>query len=115
MATLGKPYTFAAMAILIVDSGSTKCEWSVTGKRTQQSFFTQGMSPYFLAAAQLEAVVRQELLPQAGKLRPEAVFFYGTGTKDPANARVVKKVLEQVWPNIPVMVHNDLTGAFTGG
>lgn len=99
------------MAILIADSGSTKCEWAMVSAHKQENWITGGMSPYFLDAQQMEHLVRTELLPHLEDARPEAVYFYGTGCKDKANARRVAAVLEAVFPAAAVSVDNDMAGA----
>ena len=55
------------MAILIADSGSTKCEWCLLNNGRKKIIFTQGMSPYFLNSEQVQAVIRTELLPKIKK------------------------------------------------
>ena len=105
------------MAFIIADSGSTKCEWRIAepGKKGKtRSLFTQGMSPYFLNAAEMEAILRNELLPQLKKQDIQSVFFYGTGCKNPENARMVKKVLQHVFTGARVAVSHDLMGAARG-
>src|SRR5687768_10507723 len=99
------------MSKLIADSGATKCEWSMVNGKKQNTFFTQGMSPYFLNAEQIENVIREELLSKTEKSDPEAVHFYGTGNKNPDNARRTKRVLEKVFPDAVVTVSHDLLGA----
>ena len=99
------------MAILIADSGSTKCEWRWVGARNSSSYFTQGMSPYFLTPAQMENVIMNELKKQMKKGDPDEVHFYGTGMKNPRNAKAIKKVLEKVFPAAEVTVDHDLLGA----
>jgi glucosamine kinase len=103
-------FTLAAMSILIADSGSTKCEWCLTGSRKTKSYFTQGMSPYFLSAEQMQQVIEQELKNRL-KDKPEEVHFYGTGNKNPLNARMLRKVLQKAFPGVEVTVDHDLFGA----
>jgi glucosamine kinase len=98
------------MPILIADSGSTKCEWTVVGARKTRSYFTQGMSPYFLSAEQMEGVIEGELKKNL-KQNPEEVHFYGTGNKNPRNAKMIAKVLQQAFPGAEVSVDHDLLGA----
>lgn len=100
------------MAILIADSGATKCEWCLVqqGKRPK-TVITQGISPYFLNATQIEAVVRNELLPELGRSIPTELYFYGTGCANPANARLVKKALRMVYGQADIQVTHDLLGA----
>lgn len=98
------------MAILIADSGSTKCEWRWVGARKSASFFTQGMSPYFLTPEKMEEAINTELKTQMKRTDPDAVYFYGTGNKDPRNAKRTKKVLEKTFPTAEVTVNHDLLG-----
>jgi glucosamine kinase len=100
------------MAILIADSGATKCEWCVTGKRRKPEVaFTQGISPYFLNTVQIESLIRNELLPQLPKTAITTVYYYGTGCANPANALSVKKAIQNVFPDAEVFVTHDLMGA----
>jgi glucosamine kinase len=99
------------MSILIADSGSTKCEWCLVSPRKRKSYFTQGMSPYFLTAEQMEHVIRTELLGGLKRNIPEEVHFYGTGNKSLENAKRTAGVLKKVFPSAAVSVDHDLLGA----
>lgn len=99
------------MAILIADSGATKCEWCLLGPRKKQTVLTQGLSPYFLAAPEMEQAMRTELLPALGRVVPEAVYFYGTGCRSAVNVAIVRKALKRVFPSATVFVTHDLFGA----
>ena len=69
------------MAILIADSGSTKCEWCFISNEKKQIVKTQGASPYFLNEAQIIELMRDELLPALKKKNPTHIYFYGTGMR----------------------------------
>lgn len=102
--------------ILIADSGSTKTEWRLLRQPRKKTIFTQGLSPYFLDATQIETVLRAELLPSlpgdaASGLGIDAVYFYGTGCANPANARMIKGVLAAVFTGAEIEVTHDLMGA----
>jgi N-acetylglucosamine kinase-like BadF-type ATPase len=99
------------MSILIADIGSTKCEWCLVDGRKQFTYFTQGMSPYFLTAEQMDGVIRNELLGQMKKKTPDEVHFYGTGNKNPENAKRTKKVLQKIFARAKVTVDLDLLAA----
>lgn len=100
------------MAILIADSGATKCEWCLAETRKKsKTVFTQGISPYFLNTPQIEAIIRNELLPGLKNAAIEAIYYYGTGCSNPANAKLVKKAITNVFPGIEVQVTHDLFGA----
>lgn len=101
------------MAILLADSGATKCEWCLaeTKKRTK-TVFTQGISPYFLSTPQIETIIRTELLPNFKKVPPiEAIYYYGTGCSNPENVKIVKKAITNSFPGSEVQVSTDLMGA----
>lgn len=100
------------MAILIADSGATKCEWSLAETRKKsKTVFTQGISPYFLNTPQIETIIRNELLPGLKKPVVDAVYYYGTGCSNPANAKIVKKAISNIFPDVDVEVTHDLFGA----
>jgi glucosamine kinase len=97
--------------ILIADSGSTKTEWRLLKEKRKKTIFTQGLSPYFLDAPSIEGIIRKELLPSLSKDPISAVYFYGTGNANPANARMIKGVLKKVFPGAELEVQHDLMGA----
>jgi glucosamine kinase len=103
------------MAILLADSGATKCEWCLaeTKKRTQ-TVVTQGISPYFLDAEQIENIMRNELLPGLKKPQVDAVYYYGTGCANPDNAKMIKKAIAKVFKGAKVEVTTDLVAAARG-
>jgi N-acetylglucosamine kinase-like BadF-type ATPase len=103
------------MAILLADSGATKCEWCLAEtKRRTRTVITQGISPYFLDAEQIENILRNELLPGLKKPQVDAVYYYGTGTANPDNARMIKKVIAKVFKGATVEVTTDLVAAARG-
>ncbi|MBI2731466.1 MAG: N-acetylglucosamine kinase [Sphingobacteriales bacterium] len=84
-------------AKLIADSGATKAEWCILNKGKVKTIFTQGISPYFLTKEQIRQVLEKELLPKIKNLSITEVFYYGTGLANPANAKMVRTVLKQVF------------------
>lgn len=100
------------MAILLADSGATKCEWCLAhSSKKSRVVFTQGISPYFLNTPQIEAIIRNELLPDLKNTAIDAVYYYGTGCRLPENARIVKKAISNVFKGTEVKVTHDLLGA----
>lgn len=96
---------------LIADSGSTKTEWCLINGRSAKTFYTQGLSPYFLSGEQIEYIIGEELKPRLKKNDPEEIYFYGTGCSNAENVKLVKKALEKVFTNAEVSVEHDLMGA----
>jgi glucosamine kinase len=100
------------MGILIADSGATKCEWCfIDNNNRKKQFSTQGISPYFLNTAEIETLLRLELLPGLRKSVPNQVFYYGTGCKNPENVKSIKKAISRVFREAKVEVATDLMGA----
>ncbi|MBX2934877.1 MAG: N-acetylglucosamine kinase [Ferruginibacter sp.] len=100
------------MAIkLIADSGSTKAEWCLINGKKTKTFYTQGLSPYFLSAEQIEYIINEELKPKMKNIEPDEIFFYGTGCSNADNVKLVKKAINKVFTNASVDVNHDLMGA----
>ncbi len=102
---------FRYMSMLLCDSGATKAEWCHVSGKMRHTVFTQGISPYFMDDCQMSAVLQSELIPALGKRRPVEVFYYGTGCAAPENARLIKRVLKNIFPAASIMVSHDLMAA----
>ena len=97
---------------LIADSGATKAEWCLVNNGKKKTIFTQGISPYFLNTKQIKDLLLKELKPKLKEVRVSEVFYYGTGCANPANARSVKKAIQQVFEKAKrVEVTHDLMAA----
>ncbi|MEP7109090.1 MAG: N-acetylglucosamine kinase [Ferruginibacter sp.] len=96
---------------LIADSGSTKADWCLLDGKRRKTFFTQGISPYFLNGEQIESVINSELKAKLKGVEPGEIFYYGTGCTSPGNARTVKKALQNVFNHATISVTHDLMGA----
>ena len=99
------------MVKLIADSGSTKAEWCLVQGKKKKTFYTGGISPYFLNGSQIQQQINRELIPSMGKIKIDQVFFYGTGCKSKINHKLVKTALKSVFPKADIMVDHDLMGA----
>lgn len=100
------------MAIkLIADSGSTKTEWCLMNGKSVKTFYTQGLSPYFLSAEQIEYVIHEELKVKFKRTEPDEIYFYGTGCSNADNVKLVKKAIQKVFQDAEVFVDHDLMGA----
>ena len=96
---------------LIADSGSTKTEWCLLKNNKTTVFTSQGMSPYFVNAAQVENIIIKEVLPFLKKNKIDEVYFYGTGCKNAENVKMFKKVFKKIFNDASVHVDHDLSGA----
>ncbi len=96
---------------LIADSGSTKTEWCLLKNNKKTLFTTQGMSPYFVNAAQVEGIMSAEVAPFLKKNHVDEIHFYGTGCKNAANKKMFKNIFQRLFSGAKVVVDNDLSGA----
>lgn len=95
---------------LIADSGATKTEWCLLNGNKKKIFITQGMSPYFISAEQMEKIINDELMPQI-KHSVNEIHYYGTGCSNPDNVKMVKKVFKTIFPVATIKVEGDLMAA----
>jgi N-acetylglucosamine kinase-like BadF-type ATPase len=96
---------------LIADSGSTKCEWCLLYNGKKKIVNTQGISPYFVKREQIVAILENELMPELKNAEVEELYFYGTGLTNPANEKVVRLALKEVFSGVEIMLEDDLLGA----
>lgn len=100
------------MAIkLIADSGSTKTEWCLLNGKSAKTFYTQGLSPYFLSSEQIEYIINEELKSKFKNTEPDEIYFYGTGCSNADNVKQVKKAIRKVFTDAKIFVDHDLMGA----
>lgn len=95
---------------LIADSGATKVEWALINAGKQKIITTHAISPYQLKPEEIRAFLQKELAPKV-KPRVDEVFFYGTGLFDRANVRMMKKILNEIFPEASVEADHDILGA----
>ncbi len=96
---------------LICDAGASKAEWCLLNGKKKTSIVTQGISPYFLNTAQIVELLKNELLKKLKKNVPAEIYYYGTGCSNPANVKIVKLALKELFPKAHIEVNHDLMGA----
>ncbi|RKE95338.1 BadF/BadG/BcrA/BcrD ATPase family protein [Ichthyenterobacterium magnum] len=100
--------------ILIVDSGSTKCDWIAVDKNGQQlleKIRTKGLNPAILKAKKLSKIIKKNEALKAHRLSVSHVFFYGAGcgTENPKN--LLHDVLKSIFINAEIDVQEDTMAA----
>ena len=100
-------HTAVSRSVLIADSGSTKTDWALGGKRIT----TQGINPFHQSKAAIQAILHDELLPQLDADRVGKVLFYGSGVR-PELEPVMEGLLRQFFTSaVSIEAHSDLLGA----
>ncbi|HEX8548644.1 MAG TPA: N-acetylglucosamine kinase [Cytophagaceae bacterium] len=101
--------------ILIADSGSTKTSWKLLTGGETQSFFSQGINPYFQRIDEIRESFQKEVAGLAVYYNSvQQFFFYGTGCGNENNRQILKKIFAEYFPNADVEINTDLLGAARG-
>ncbi|RLJ68953.1 N-acetylglucosamine kinase-like BadF-type ATPase [Lacinutrix venerupis] len=100
--------------ILIVDSGSTKCDWIAVdenGNQLLEKIRTKGLNPAILSEKKLRKTIKKSKELKNNKDKVTNIYFYGAGcgTENPKLA--LKVVLQQFFTNANVEVNEDTLAA----
>jgi N-acetylglucosamine kinase-like BadF-type ATPase len=100
--------------ILIVDSGSTKCDWIAVDDKGNQCFEkvrTKGLNPAILPEKKLKKIIKSSDVLMQHKKEVTNIFFYGAGCGTQKPKMLLKGVLESVFKNAVVEVEEDTMAA----
>jgi N-acetylglucosamine kinase-like BadF-type ATPase len=97
---------------LIVDSGSTKCEWVLLNNGIIKGhYFSKGFNPNYVNDKEISSLFGQLLPVQIKSQKIDEIFFYGTGCSTVKNCELVKELFLTFFPAAGVFVNHDLTGS----
>ncbi len=96
---------------LIADGGGTKTEWRVLYGSSKKSFFTAGISPYYMTANEIQQLLAKEFPKSVLRLKVDEIYYYGTGCKTKEKALFVQQALKALYPKAKIKVTHDLMGA----
>lgn len=100
--------------ILIVDSGSTKCDWIAIdddGNQLLEKIRTKGLNPAILPEKKLKKIIKKSKDLKNNKDKVTNVFFYGAGCGTEKPKALLKGVLEDFFKNAQVKVAEDTFAA----
>jgi N-acetylglucosamine kinase-like BadF-type ATPase len=100
--------------ILIVDSGSTKCDWIAVDKKGNQlleKMRTKGLNPAILSEKKLTKIIKKNKKLKSNREIVSHVFFYGAGCGTDRPNALLKIVLQQIFINADVEVREDTMAA----
>ncbi|MEZ4855873.1 MAG: N-acetylglucosamine kinase [Gelidibacter sp.] len=100
--------------ILIVDSGSTKADWisvDTNGKQLFEKIRTKGLNPAILKEKKLKKTIRKSDVLMTHRHDVSHVFFYGAGCGTENPRLLLKGILEDIFNNAEVEVHEDTMAA----
>ncbi len=100
--------------ILIVDSGSTKCDWLAidsNGKQLLEKQRTKGLNPAILSKKKLHSTIKKNDILKKHNEEVSHVFFYGAGCGTEKPRLLLEGVLQTFFPNAKVEVKEDTYAA----
>ncbi|MDX1636546.1 MAG: hypothetical protein R3281_01165 [Balneolaceae bacterium] len=99
------------MSKIIADSGATKTEWCIWEDGESRIVATEGLNPYYHTTESIKKVIKNDLVGELDVDEVEEIFFYGAGCDHEDKKAVVKKALEEFFPDSRIEVYHDLLGA----
>ncbi len=98
--------------ILIVESGSTKTEWRYIANPNEsyESFYSDGINPYYQSADEIN-IAQKSILVELAKKTIQQVYYYGTGITDDAKRDIIRQVIKPFVSEAEITVENDLVAA----
>lgn len=95
------------MKILIADSGATKTDWLYVVDKETTHIQTQGLHPSTIDA--ISDLTDMEL--HLGELKPDKIYFFGTGCGNPIGDEKIRLFLRQIFPQTKLHIDSDLAGS----
>ncbi|MBL7561067.1 N-acetylglucosamine kinase [Olleya sp. YSTF-M6] len=100
--------------ILVVDSGSTKCDWIAVDKNGNQlleKIRTKGLNPAILSEKKISKILKKSTPLFDNKNEVSHVFFYGAGCGTENPCLLLKTALQEFFPNAEILVDEDTMAA----
>ena len=100
--------------ILIVDSGSTKCDWMPVdkqGNQLREKIRTKGLNPAILPENKLKSIIKESDELVNHKSEVTHVFFYGAGCGTEKPRTLLIQVLQSIFLNAIIEVQEDTMAA----
>ncbi len=98
--------------ILIADGGSTKTSWCLIEESGKKIMFnTEGYNPYFSDTEYIIASMRKNTPTDLPIKQIKEVYYYGAGVHSDEKAGIVKKAMQEMFPDAVIEVGHDLLAA----
>lgn len=101
--------------LLLAESGGTKTDWLLDSSAGAQNLQTAGMNPNVLPAQEIQAVLRNEVLPWLAGREVQELHFFGAGMGQEANRRLIGELLQTTIQPRLLQVETDLLAAARAG
>jgi N-acetylglucosamine kinase-like BadF-type ATPase len=95
------------MAILVADSGSTKCSWRLVEGDSVKSFNSLGINPVFRSESQCIEII-EACFSGENRDHVKEIYFYGAGCSNDERKSKITKALGRVFKRAKIMVDHDI-------
>lgn len=92
-----------AISILIADSGATKTAWRLLENGKKSTFYTNGISPYYMTKDEIQRLIQKEFPKKMRSKSIDEVYYYGTGCKTTSKANIVLRAIKKYIQHPPYM------------
>lgn len=99
------------MTYLIADSGATKTKWCLESDTVSESYYTEGLNPYYHTTQSISRVIKTDLVPGLEGHHIDEIYFYGAGCDSKEKDEIVYTSLEAIFPDSKIEVEHDLLGS----
>lgn len=97
---------------LVVDCGSTKTHWGLTGADGQPIIHaSEGMNATLMGEDELRSAIAHGLPPRIRQTNPEKIWFYAAGCRTSAQKATISGVMKKFFPDATVHADSDLLAA----
>lgn len=98
--------------ILIAESGSTKCDWSlIYNRQVEECFYTKGINPFYNTKQQILNRINDNKALIQFSSQISTIHFLGSGCSSIEKQNIVKSALQIIFPESKITVSHDLLGA----
>mgnify|MGYP006280422649 FL=1 len=109
---LNESYENVMKKTIIADSGSTKTDWRLQDDGDNvEKIITPGINPYFMDAAEITTMLKNNWNEQVPAQTIDKVFFYGAGCSSKTKCEIVSKGMSDFFKNAEIKVYHDLLAA----
>lgn len=98
--------------LLLIDSGSTKTEWTILAeKQIVSNFFTNGFNPYYSSSESIASILEAELPNDVPFDKILKLVYYGAGCSTDTNCEIVARAMRVFFKKADINIHHDLLAA----
>lgn len=97
---------------LVVDCGSTKTDWGLTGLNGEPEIYaSSGMNATLLSEAELRKAIGDGMPEAVRRSNPRSIWFYAAGCRTATQRSAIEEAMKEFFPHASIMADSDLLAA----